>query len=301
MEKSKLPLNAILAAVLCNILFGTAFPMIKIGYELFSVGSSVFDKMLFAGIRFAVAGLLLILFSTIKNKAVPTFPKNRFPLILLIGFIYTSLQYLLFYVGLSNISGASGSVISSSSVFITVILAHFIYKSDRINFYKILGAAVGFCGVLIAVLSGESFGSSFSFMGEGLMFLASFTAVIGSFINKYATKTIASGTVAAYNLFLGGIILTVIGLFGGSNLTIKFEGILVLLYLCFISAFGYTVQSKLFKEYNASKVSSYSFVIPVSGAFFSSLFLNENLLRWEYLAALLLVSLGIFAVNYKKA
>ncbi|MBE6730262.1 MAG: DMT family transporter [Ruminococcaceae bacterium] len=301
MEKSKLPLNAILAAVLCNILFGTAFPMIKIGYELFSVGSSVFDKMLFAGIRFTVAGLLLILFSTLKNKAVPTFPKNRFPLILLIGFIYTSLQYLLFYVGLSNISGASGSVISSSSVFITVILAHFIYKADRINVYKIIGVTVGFGGVLIAVLAGESFEGSFSFMGEGLMFVAAFTAVIGSFMNKYATKTIASSTVASYNLFFGGIFLTLIGLSGGFSLTLKPEGILVLLYLCFISAFGYTVQSHLYKEYNASKVSSYSFVIPVSGAIFSSLFLGENLLRWEYLLALLLVSAGIFAVNYKKA
>ena len=300
MEKNTLPLKAIIIAIMCNVLFGTAFPMIKIGYELFSVSSDVFDKMLFAGIRFTLAGFLLLLFNGIKSKKVPSFPKKRLPLVLLIGFIYTSLQYLFFYVSLSNISGASGSVISSSSVFMTVILAHFIYKADRINIYKIIGVVVGFGGVLIAVLAGESFNGSFSFMGEGLMFIAAFTAVIGSFINKYATKTIESSTIASYNLFFGGIFLTIIGLFGGFNLTVKIEGVLVLLYLCFISAFGYTVQSKLYKEYNASKVSSYSFVIPVSGAFFSSLFLSENLLRWEYLLALLLVSIGIFAVNFKK-
>ena len=301
-NSSNLPPRAIISAILCNILFGTAFPMIKIGYELFSVTDDIFMKMLFAGIRFTIAGLLLLLFGTVKNKAVPKFPVNKLPLVILVAAVYTSLQYTFFYTGLSNTSGASGSVINSSSVFMAVILAHFIYKDDKLTLLKFLGAIAGFGGVLFAVLSKESFASSISFMGEGLMMIAAFSSVIGSVLSKYATKTIESSTMASYNLLFGGVMLTLIGvIFTKDAFSISLQGILVLLYLSFVSAFGYTVQSKLFKEYSISKVSVYNFVIPVSGAFFSGIFLQENILRWEYLLALLLVSIGIVAVNYKKA
>lgn len=301
-NSSNLPPRAIISAILCNILFGTAFPMIKIGYELFSVTDDIFMKMLFAGIRFTIAGLLLLLFGTVKNKAVPKFPVNKLPLVILVAAVYTSLQYTFFYTGLSNTSGASGSVINSSSVFMAVILAHFIYKDDKLTLLKFLGAIAGFGGVLFAVLSKESFASSISFMGEGLMMIAAFSSVIGSVLSKYATKTIESSTMASYNLLFGGVMLTLIGvIFTKDAFSISIQGILVLLYLSFVSAFGYTVQSKLFKEYSISKVSVYNFVIPVSGAFFSGIFLQENILRWEYLLALLLVSIGIVAVNYKKA
>ena len=183
-----------------------------------------------------------------------------------------------------------------------VILAHFIYKDDKLTVLKFLGAIVGFGGVLFAVLSKESFASSISFMGEGLMMIAAFSSVIGSVLSKYATKTIESSTMASYNLLFGGVMLTLIGvIFTKDAFSSSIQGILVLLYLSFVSAFGYTVQSKLFKEYSISKVSVYNFVIPVSGAFFSGIFLQENILRWEYLLALLLVSIGIVAVNYKKA
>lgn len=301
-NSSNLPPRAIISAILCNTLFGTAFPMIKIGYELFSVTDDIFMKMLFAGIRFTIAGLLLLLFGTVKNKAVPKFPVNKLPLVILVAAVYTSLQYTFFYTGLSNTSGASGSVINSSSVFMAVILAHFIYKDDKLTLLKFLGAIAGFGGVLFAVLSKESFASSISFMGEGLMMIAAFSSVIGSVLSKYATKTIESSTMASYNLLFGGVMLTLIGvIFTKDAFSISIQGILVLLYLSFVSAFGYTVQSKLFKEYSISKVSVYNFVIPVSGAFFSGIFLQENILRWEYLLALLLVSIGIVAVNYKKA
>ena len=301
-NSSNLPPRAIISAILCNILFGTAFPMIKIGYELFSVTDDIFMKMLFAGIRFTIAGLLLLLFGTVKNKAVPKFPVNKLPLVILVAAVYTSLQYTFFYTGLSNTSGASGSVINSSSVFMAVILAHFIYKDDKLTLLIFLGAIAGFGGVLFAVLSKESFASSISFMGEGLMMIAAFSSVIGSVLSKYATKTIESSTMASYNLLFGGVMLTLIGvIFTKDAFSISIQGILVLLYLSFVSAFGYTVQSKLFKEYSISKVSVYNFVIPVSGAFFSGIFLQENILRWEYLLALLLVSIGIVAVNYKKA
>lgn len=46
-----------LTAMLCCLLWGSAFPSIKIGYKLFAIkASDTGSQLLFAGIRFALAG-----------------------------------------------------------------------------------------------------------------------------------------------------------------------------------------------------------------------------------------------------
>ena len=272
--------------------------MIKIGYELFEVTDDIFMKMLFAGVRFFIAGLLLLLLNTVKNRCFPTFPVKKLPNVLSVAVVYTSLQYFFFYVGLSNITGSLGSIINSSSVFMAVVICHFVYKDDKISPLKLLDTALGLFGVFFAVLSEGALQGSFSLMGEGLMLLAALSSVIGSILNKKTTETLNSSTLAAYNLLFGGLLLIILGAaFTSAPLTTTPKGIAVLLYLSCVSAFGYTVQSGLFKDYSISAVSVYNFIIPLSGAVFSALFLGENILRWEYLMSLVFTALGIITVN----
>lgn len=48
-----------LTAMVCCALWGSAFPCIKIGYQLFRIdGNDVSSQLLFAGYRFTLAGLL---------------------------------------------------------------------------------------------------------------------------------------------------------------------------------------------------------------------------------------------------
>ena len=51
----KLPIKAVLAAIFCGVLFGSAFPAIKLGYAYFSITNDVFSKILYAGIRFFIS------------------------------------------------------------------------------------------------------------------------------------------------------------------------------------------------------------------------------------------------------
>ncbi len=55
-------------AVLCTLLWGSAFPGVKIGYELFAIdGDNVFQKLLFAGVRFALAGGAVLLYAKARG------------------------------------------------------------------------------------------------------------------------------------------------------------------------------------------------------------------------------------------
>ena len=58
-------------AVLCTLLWGSAFPGIKTGYRMFRIASQdTADQLMFAGARFLIAGILTLLISFFVEKAV---------------------------------------------------------------------------------------------------------------------------------------------------------------------------------------------------------------------------------------
>ena len=67
---SRLPV-VICLAVVCTFLWGSATPAIKIGYEQFHIeGMDSWSIIVFAGLRFLLAGLMVIGFYCIqKNEA----------------------------------------------------------------------------------------------------------------------------------------------------------------------------------------------------------------------------------------
>lgn len=300
-KQGHLPIKAVFLAAFCNIVFGFAAPFIKLAYKYFDIGSgNAFDTILFAGVRFFFAGILVFIFTWITHKKFPTFKRENTFNILSLAVVYTFLQYLFFFIGVSNCTGASVSVMNPSSVFIAVIFAHFAYKDDRLNMQKAIGAVIGFGGVLSAALAGNSMGG-FSFFGEGFVIITALCFVVGSMINKKASKVDDSLITASYNLLIGSVMLIGVGLIGGGRFnSINIKGILTLTLLIVSAALGFALWSYLTRNYPLGKISIFNFLNPVVGVILSALVLGENVLRWQYLLALILVSAGIIIVNYKK-
>ena len=295
----KLPLSAILLAIFCNTVFGSAVPVIKLGCTYFGITDGAFDKMLYAGIRFFISGVLVFFLSMIINKRLPLPKKSNALNVVAVALTYTFLQYLFLYIGFSKVAGTISSVLSATSVFMAVVLAHFIYPDDRLNLKKGVGSIIGFIGVLLASVSGISSAVPTLF-GEGFIIIGTAFFVIGSFFVKRATRIDNSFTVTAYNLLIGGGLLSVVGLIGGGSFTVTAEGIIALSYLIFVSSVGFSLWSVLLKKYPVGKISVYSFIIPVSGSVFSAILLGDNLFSPTFFFALILVCIGIYTVNSDK-
>ena len=211
--------NIVLLATLCCILWGSAYPAIKGGYALFNIaGNDIPSKLIFAGYRFALAGLIVLAVQIMSRKNIFILKGRLIGQVTLLGFCQTTLQYIFFYVGLSYTTGIRSSIINGTGAFFSILLAHFIYKNDRLNLNKILGCIVGFIGVIIVNLNGESlFGSSFSIQGEGFVMLAAFILSAASIYGKKITKDQDASTITGYQLFIGGVVLLILGYaFGGS-------------------------------------------------------------------------------------
>ena len=114
--------GVIAAAVLANLLWGSAPACIKLGYRFFGVGSAdVMSQILFAGIRFTLAGVLTVLFGSLLRRRVLFPRKGSGGMILILALVQTVLQYVLFYIGLSHAPGFKGSITSPTSTFFALL------------------------------------------------------------------------------------------------------------------------------------------------------------------------------------
>ncbi|SFC32314.1 DMT family transporter [Clostridium uliginosum] len=291
--------NIVLLATLCCALWGSAYPAVKVGYSLFNIGSNdIGSKLIFAGYRFAFAGLLVLLLEKTKKKNIFNFSAKQFGQVALLGSTQTAIQYIFFYVGLAYTTGVRGSIINGTGTFVSIILAHFIYKNDKLNFNKILGCVIGFIGVIIVNLNGESIMSnSFTFNGEGFIMIAAIIFAASAIYGKKITQNQDASIVTGYQLFIGGLILTILGLtLGGSLRGFTLKSTSLLIYMSLLSSVAFAIWAQLLKYNKVGMISVFNFLIPVFGTLLSSIFLGENIFDIKILIALILVCLGIFLV-----
>ncbi|WP_160677575.1 DMT family transporter [Clostridium sp. C8-1-8] len=291
--------NIVILATLCCALWGSAYPSIKIGYGLFHVGANdLGSKLTFAGYRFTLAGIFVLLLSLLMKKNIFIFSKKQFGQVISLGFLQTALQYIFFYIGMSYTTGVRGSIINGTGTFVSIILAHFIYKNDKLNFNKILGCIVGFSGVIIVNLNGQaSAGGAFSFRGEGFIMISAIIFAVSAIYGKRITQKSDPSIVTGYQLFIGGVILTILGLTLGGRLqgfNLKSTGLLV--YMALLSSVAFALWTQLLNYNKVGLISVFNFLVPVFGTLLSALSLGENIFDLKILVALILVCYGIFLV-----
>jgi drug/metabolite transporter (DMT)-like permease len=288
-------------AVICTFLWGSSYPSIKIGYTLFNiVPEDVFSKIVFAGYRFILAGVIVLLFALILNKNIKLNKRSDMSKLLLLGLFQTSIQYTFFYIGLAHTTGLKGSIMNSTTAFFGVLFAHFIYKNDRITLNKTLGCIIGFIGVMFVNFSTDFMSLDFNFIGDGFVGIAAMLLSAASIYGKRLCESINSVLVTGYQLLFGGIILTLLGLLkGGSLNNFTLHSSLLLAYLGFLSAAAFTLWGLLLKYNKVGKISVYNFLTPVFGALLSGIFLGEKILELKNLTATILVCVGIYVVNKK--
>ena len=112
------------------------------------------------------------------------------------------------------------------------------------------------------------------------------------------TKKADSFGVCFINLFVGGVALFVLGTVMGGRLQVQSAlGVVVMLYLAFICGAGYVLWALLMKNNPVSRIAIFGFVNPVVNVLLSAVLNGEPLFRWQYLAALVFVCVGIWLVN----
>lgn len=287
-------------ALICCALWGSAFPCVKIGYDLFCI-ENVGSQILFAGYRFFLAGIFTWILGCIFEKRILTMKKSSVPYVCGQGLLQTTLQYFFFYIGLANTTGAKGSVINASNAFVSIIVASILIKSEKMTWRKAIGCIVGFVGVILVNLAPGGWGEGFRLTGEGFVFICAVCYGTSSVTLKLISHRESPMTLTAYQLLFGGGVLALIGGIAGGKVTgFTVQSILLLVYLALLTTVSFCIWTTLLKYNPVGKVAIFAFSIPVFGVALSALLLGEQIASVKTLAALVLVSIGIIIVNREK-
>ena len=271
---------AVLCAVFCTVLWGSAYPVIKYGYAQMNM-TAVPDKLMFAGVRFTLAGLMVLVFAWVRNRRFPTVPRERVGGVMLYGVLQTGLMYIFNYIGVANTTATKTSVITAASGFFAVLFAPLFFKGEKLTVLKIVGVLVGMGGILL--VNTDSLGG-FSLMGEGLVLLSTLLNTAGSFVGKRVSGGIVMEA-TGWQLTVGGVLI-----------------LLVALYLAFVSAAAFTLWTALLVHHEAGKILVFNMLIPITGAIWSFFILGERqMLEPMFLLSLLLTAAGIVMVNVRKS
>ena len=238
------PLWVVVFALTAAIAWGWAYPLIKMGMRNFGIQPDMTgSKMLFAGIRFFISGLIILAIAKPSHRKFGIRKPADAWFILLYSLLNTTLHYAFFYFGLSHNAGARSAILNSMSVFTVVILACIFFKSDKMTYRKALGCTIGFLGILTLNLGGKDSGR-FTFLGDGMIILNALCGASASLLTRGLNKRMDVFVGTGYSLSIGGALLVIPGLLAGGNLpVINLMGIIDLLLLIAISTIGFSLYN----------------------------------------------------------
>lgn len=267
--------------LLCAVLWGSAFPAIKSVYLHWGeagVVVTVWDRWLFAGVRFVVAGVGLLCLARRPFVEWRATPKGWFWL-----FVGTQafFQYVFFYLALVYASGSLASVLGAAGSFWWMILAPVLLGVAWPSGRQWLAVCVGAVGVVLAVYAPGT-GAGDPVLGAVFLLSASFIGALGVVVFGKLKPTMGSRAATGFALFLGGLGLVFLGAGSWGRLGILFDGYVigVTCWLAFVSAMAFGVWNHLSTLYPVGLLASFRFLIPVCGVVLSLVFLEGESAGW---------------------
>lgn len=291
------------SAMLCCLLWGSAFPLVKIGFSWLNISSEdIPTEILYAGLRFTLAGVIAIIITSLISGKFLRPTMKSLPKVFSLSMFQTILQYLFFYIGLSNTSGVKASVIEAMNVFVALIVSCLIFRMEKITSAKIIGSVIGFAGVVIINVSKGDLAGGLTLKGEGFILISTVAYAFSSVLMKHWSNEENPMMMSAWQFLLGGIVMSILGFaLGGRISGFDLKSVLLLIYLASLSAIAYSLWASLLKYYPVSRIAVYGFMNPVFGFILSAFLLGESeAFGLKSIAALVLVCLGIYIVNYTK-
>lgn len=289
LKRLRLPVCAVVATAL----WGSAFPAIKIGFDYFE-RLDLETRLAFAGIRFFLAGLMLLAFIPKRRQRFAAAPKG---LLLGSAVLQVCLQYVFFYWGLSLISASLTAIIVGTGSFWWSLAAPLVDKQESVTMSQLGVLALGFSGVVVCMYQP---GNTVQLGGALLVMLATLSGTGAALVVRPLSKHVPVTFITGFSLFAGGLVFMLltpqrcVEIIVGSPWQLK----ALTLYLAFLSATAFSLWYWLITLYDVTRLSAYRFLIPIFGVLESVLFLASESLSEQLVAGGGLVVLSIAILEW---
>ncbi|MGJ8674017.1 DMT family transporter [Rubritalea sp.] len=290
-----------LPVLLCALLWGSAFPCIKLVYQHWAeqgVEIDLYDRWLFAGVRFVVAGGALLLLARNPIAEWIATPKKY---IVLLSLGQTLLQYIFFYLGLSLASGSLAALMVSTGSFWWMLLAPVMLGAAWPRWRQWYGLLVGAIGVSIAVYAPGA-GAGSPLLGALCIIISTFFGAVGVVVFSKIKPTMGARAATGFSLFLGGVCLCLMGVPAIEKMMLLFDGYVLLMtaWLALVSATAFALWNHISTLYPVHLLASCRFIVPISGVLQSLYFIEGESAGWGlFIGGTLVIGSALYATLTK--
>jgi len=262
-------------ALACALLWGSAFPAIKTAYRLMG-DPGMGERLAFAGVRFALAGAVLLAFTPDRRKQFRSAPKLT---LFAAAATQVALNYFFFYWSISLIDGVLGAILNATGSFWWVLFAPLLDRRESVRPIQWLCVLMGFAGVFVCVWRPDGLDQA-PWLGVVLMLMGTMSGAMAMFFVRPLNKRVSIRFITGFALFAGGSALALAGapslpaLFGQATWPL----VGLTLHLAMVSAVAFSLWYWLVTLYDFPTLSGYRFLVPICGALESALLIpNESI------------------------
>ncbi len=263
---NKLRDTTFLSYLFTIILWGSAFPMIKIALNDFSAES-------LSAFRLILATIILLPFVIIKK--LPTPELRDIPVIFILGFCGFVIYHTALNFGETLISaGISGILVSTTPIFSSALA--YIFLKEHFSKWNWLSSLVAFIGISIISISKDDY-TTINVLGVFIILLASFSESLyftfqKKYIEKYGFIAFTLYTIMASSTFMLIFIPEIINDIHGAT----FTSIVSVLYLAiFPTIIPYVLLAYIVKSVGVSDATMSLYLTPIVSLLLSYLLLDE--------------------------
>jgi drug/metabolite transporter (DMT)-like permease len=254
--------------------------------------------MLFAGLRWIIAGVIFISFLRLRGKKLPS--KKDLIHISVVGISLIGIGNGLVVTGEQYIGSGLAALLITTVPFWVVGMEAFIPAGPKINLMILSGLFLGLMGVTLIFNGNWAELLNPTYMLGVICILGAVLAwSFGTVYSKYRKVSVHPLMSAAVQMLIAGTAQTILGSFLGewAGISLHMDGLISFFYLVFIgSMFGYGSYIYAIEHLPLSLVSTYAYINPIIALFLGWLVLDEKLDLPIIIAAVVIIA-GVIIVK----
>lgn len=271
--------------------WGSTWLAIKIGLQ------SV-PPLFGSGIRFIIAGLILLAIVRIRKIEIPVSTELRRLYVVVIFLTYT-LPFGVVYWCQQFIPSGLSSILFGAYPLWVALLSHAILENERLDVYKAVGIILGFLGVVVIFWEDAQQLDASGFIGMGgilaTTLMQAFSLVMikkhGHSVSPVVLNLVGMSAAAVF-LIAGGVVFE-----SFASIVWDVSAVGSILYLAIVgSVIAFVTYYWLLKRVEAVYLSLVSFINPVVAVILGAIVLGETLTAGVFLGATM-VFVGIMIAN----
>jgi drug/metabolite transporter (DMT)-like permease len=258
--------------------WGTTWLAMKVGVATVSPG-------IFAGLRWTIAGAIILAFRKFRGQRVMP-PPRLMPRLLFVSVILITLNQVIQLYGLKHITAGLGAVISSALTPIALLIFSVAAGQERFSLRQLGAIGVGIVGVLTlfgpAAIAGTL--DAWQVIGAALVTIGVLCYTAGSVMTRPMMRTLEPVQLAGLTDVIGGLVLLAAslgvepGAWESMHLRWGWPAFLGWLYLLVPGALmSTTMYFLLVRDWGASRTGTYAFISPVIAVVLGCTFFGEKL------------------------